>query len=428
MEYNKFEKCIAKILDKYPYMRWILKFLYQRLSYIVYHNKNFSYELHPKACIKSILWKDKSNFEAFFGYYDKSPWSYDGKYYLVHIFDKQCKNKVKIGVYDCESGNLNIIDRTSAFNFQQGAMLRWLNQNSYNIIYNTVKNGNLIAKIKNIISQKETRTISMPIQTVNYEGTEALTLNYKRLDKIRPEYGYNVIVENFSPDIPYDKDGIWRINFNTGKAKLITNLAELIALNHNKFMDKSQHKINHIMYSPTGKRFVFMHRWIGPYGKFSRLYTSNIDGTDIYCLADDRMISHYFWVDDEYLVVYARKDPIGDKYFLFKDKTDQFKIIGDNILSVYGDGHPYICPNKEWMVIDTYPNKARIRELILFNLKTEKKIVVGKFFAPWKYDGYYRCDLHPRWSPDGAKISIDSVHEGFRNSYIIDVSRIVKNE
>lgn len=115
------------------------------------------------------------------------------------------------------------------------------------------------------------------------------------------------------------------------------------------------------------------------------------------------MVSYYFLVDDEYLVVYARKDSIGDKYFLFKDKTDQFKIIGNNILGVYGDGYPHICSNKEWMVIDAYPNKARIREPILFNLKTEKKIVVGKFFASWKYDGYYRFDLHPRRSSDEKK-------------------------
>ena len=124
---------------------------------------------------------------------------------------------------------MNITDEIPTFNFQQGAILRWLNKSSYNIIYNNVKNTNLIAKIKNVISKKEIKKISISVQTVNYEVTEALTLNYKRLDKIRPEYGYNVSVENFSPDMSYDKDGIWRINFNTGKSKLIINLAELIS-------------------------------------------------------------------------------------------------------------------------------------------------------------------------------------------------------
>lgn len=55
----------------------------------------------------------------------------------------------------------------------------------------------------------------------------------------------------------------------------------------------------------------------------------------------------------------------------------------------------------------------------------KKWLLLSKFFGPLEDDGYYRCDLHPRWSPDGTKVSIDSTHESFRNSYIIDVSEII---
>ena len=225
----------------------------------------------------------------------------------------------------------------------------------------------------------------------------------------------------------YEEDGIWRIDLETGESELILSLAHFISLNHNKTMDKSPHKINHIMYSPLGKRFVFMHRWIGPYGKIDRLYTANTDGSELYCLADDKMVSHYFWLDDKHLIAWARKEPVGDKYLLLKDNSNDFEMIGKDILNIYGDGHPHVHPGKKWIITDTYPNKARIRELLLYNLKTNRLLAVGAFLSPLKYHKACRCDLHPRWNPDGTKISIDSAHEGFRNSYIIDVTNLFQN-
>ena len=121
-----------------------------------------------------------------------------------------------------------------------------------------------------------------------------------------------------------------------------------------------------------------------------------------------------------------RKKGNGDKYFLIKDKSDEFKVIGGNSLDIFSDGHPSISPNKEWIVTDTYLDKARMRKLILFNMKTEERIIIASLFAPWIYDGSYRCDFHPRWNPNGTKISIDSAHEGYRNSYIIDITEIVE--
>jgi len=42
------------------------------------------------------------------------------------------------------------------------------------------------------------------------------------------------------------------------------------------------------------------------------------------------------------------------------------------------------------------------------------------------YLGERRCDLHPRASPDGRTVSIDSIHGGDgRQLYLLDVSGIV---
>ena len=37
-----------------------------------------------------------------------------------------------------------------------------------------------------------------------------------------------------------------------------------------------------------------------------------------------------------------------------------------------------------------------------------------------------RSDLHPRWNRDGTQICFDSVHEGTRQVYVLNVKEIVE--
>jgi len=149
------------------------------------------------------------------------------------------------------------------------------------------------------------------------------------------------------------------------------------------------------------------------------------EGGNLKILLDDKMVSHYSWIDDNSVLAYARREPLGDKYYLINTDSLEYEIVGDGVLDIYGDGHPSYSPDKRWMITDTYPDKARMRYLILYDTIANRAKIIGRFFSPWKYDGYYRCDLHPRWSPDGKNISIDSTHEGFRGSYIVDLSDLI---
>ena len=61
----------------------------------------------------------------------------------------------------------------------------------------------------------------------------------------------------------------------------------------------------------------------------------------------------------------------------------------------------------------------------LYNVATGERIELAEFHAAARFTGDIRCDLHPRWSLDGKAISIDSVHEGSRQIYLVDVADIV---
>ncbi|MGE8489870.1 MAG: hypothetical protein ACN6OQ_16090, partial [Paraburkholderia nemoris] len=60
----------------------------------------------------------------------------------------------------------------------------------------------------------------------------------------------------------------------------------------------------------------------------------------------------------------------------------------------------------------------------LFDTKAGLRYDIGSFYTPPDLKKENRCDLHPRWRRDGRAVCIDSVHEGERQMYVIDVSAI----
>ena len=424
--YNPLERRIAQTLDNLPQLKQIAKTSYQYLNFYLKGDRNFKLALHPQVKIYTPWYWSKAESQLgdlFFGYYDKTPWSSDMSRFVCHRLKDN--TKVEIVAFDCNKQKATLVGTSATWSSQQGSMVQWLDNER--VIFNDLVENKLAAKIVDLSEETE-KIIYFPIQTIHPNRQEALSLNYKRLDRLRPEYGYTVAANNFDSNSPLKEDGIWHIDLESGKGELVINLESLTDYQPRPEMTNADHKVNHIMYSPQGTKFVFMHRWLGNQGKFSRLYVANADGNNLKLLLDERMVSHYSWRDEENLLVWARTKEKGDRYYLINIVTGERKVIGEGILDVYGDGHPSFSLNKRWILTDTYPDKSRKQHLLLYELSTEKLIEVGSFFAPLKFSNANRCDLHPRWSPDGNAVSIDSTYEGQRMTYILDVSAIVNSE
>jgi len=57
---------------------------------------------------------------------------------------------------------------------------------------------------------------------------------------------------------------------------------------------------------------------------------------------------------------------------------------------------------------------------------TGKRVELGGFHQPQDFEWEWRCDLHPRFSPDGKSVVIDSTHGGDgRQMYLVDISGCV---
>jgi len=405
-KYNNIERKLIKLFDCCPGLRAGIKFVYQYICYFL-NKKNYQYKLYPGLKLQ----KD-SDKRSFWGYYDKSP-EREGKI-LYHRFKTTGSTALVDIMLDNEK-----ISESKTWNWQQGAMTTWLDDE--NIIHNDFDGDKYISKIVNI-KTKNAKIVDFPVYAVSKDGKFALSLNFSRLARLRPDYGY--FNRDFAHIPRYDEnDGIYKIDPEKNRSDLIVSFRDLAGFKPVKSMEDAWHKVNHIDIASDNKRFIFLHRWFATNGKkYSRLITADTDGKNLYCLAGDEMVSHACWKDNNKIVCRAEKENLGEKYFLFTDRTEDFEIIGEGILTE--DGHPSV--NGKWLLTDTYPDKSRMSRILLFDMENSELIEIGEFFCPIEYYGQIRCDLHPRWGLDRNSITFDAVFEGERSIYKIDLTGILK--
>ncbi|MHB8900415.1 MAG: hypothetical protein ACYC6Y_16815, partial [Thermoguttaceae bacterium] len=107
-------------------------------------------------------------------------------------------------------------------------------------------------------------------------------------------------------------------------------------------------------------------------------------------------------------------------HVLFTAGKDDYVRLGRGLLDF--DGHGVFSSDGQWMATDTYPDKLGERKLMVLRMSDQALLPLGGYFVPEIYrETYSRCDLHPRWRPDGKMLAFNSVHEGSRQVYVIDV-------
>ncbi|MDP6506630.1 MAG: hypothetical protein QF886_23595, partial [Planctomycetota bacterium] len=357
----------------------------------------------------------------YFGYYDKCPWDSSGRYFLsmeVDFIDRPPTpdDKASIGMMDLESGEWIPLDETLAWNWQQSTMLQWLGDScDGRIVYNVREDDQYRSLIRNVHTG-ETRILPRPIYAASRDGKSAVTLNFSRVNRTRPGYGYNGVPDDWQGELHPSEDGIYWQNLETGDNRLIITLDQIVNIGHDDTMDGAEHWFNHLQFCRDDSRFLFLHRWRkGERGSYTRLFTAYPDGSDIRCIADHELVSHFDWKDGKHILAWARKYDVGDFFFLYEDQSENYEIIGEGVM--VQDGHCSYSPDESWILNDTYPDSESMRTLYLYHPGSNQRFDVGRFLSPPEISGEIRCDLHPRWNRDGTRVCFDSAHEGERQIY-----------
>ena len=208
-----------------------------------------------------------------------------------------------------------------------------------------------------------------------------------------------------------------------GKVTPLLTYRDLAAFETRPEMEDAEHKVNHLMISPDGNRFMVLHRWFKNKVKYTRLVTCDMDGGNLYNLSDDNFVSHCCWKNNCEIISYLNRKDGGKGYYLLRDRSENCERLWSQLAM---DGHPTCSPDGNFVVTDTYPNRRRIQSLYVMNGKRVKRI--ARVFSPFKYGGDTRCDLHPRWNADGTQICFDASLLGKRCVCIVDVQNIYKKK
>jgi len=416
--YSSWEKKISAILSKCPWLKKQIKINYSKFVYRK-RRKTYSFKSDYKITVVH-----NSIFETFFGYYDKKPVSDTEKKFIFHISQYTSKrspkknSSISIALLS-DKLSVPFLVATSSYNWQQGSRALWLD--SRNFIFNDfcLSTKDYISRVFNADNQMEVKRFDLPVQDA-FKKDYFLSLNYRRLMSLRPDYGYGNLPPLSRAELSdVENDGIWRVEFDSGRHKLLISLAEMCAVAPKPEFAQAFHKVNHVMISPSGKKFIFLHRYYLGRRRFDRLMLADAGGGKMRLLSDRDMVSHCCWVDDNAVLGYLRGPGDKDAYWVIDVASGDFSHVANGALDSYGDGHPHV--HGDWFVTDTYPDKARMQHLLLCNWKTGEVRELGEFFHGFEYSGESRCDLHPRFSPDGKRIFFDSVFDGKRRLYVMDL-------
>jgi hypothetical protein len=365
-----------------------------------------------------------------FSYYDKQQFDPSGRYALGMEVTFQHRSPrpddvIGVGMVDTADGDRWIpVGESRAWGWQQGCMLQWLPGHDGEVIWNDREGDRFVAHILNVHTGAR-RTIPSPVYAVSPDGREAVTPDFRRINDTRPGYGYAGPPDPYRDERAPEDSGIWRVDLETGERTLIVSLAQIAALPypHDDLSD-CKHWFNHLLYNTNGSRFVFLHRWRREAGFHTRMLTAAPDGSDIHVVDDYGETSHYIWRDPTHILAWAWHPSHEAAFYLLEDGTREVEVVGPGVMT--RNGHCTYLPGNAWILNDAYPDEERLQRLYLYHVAEGRKVPLGAFYAPPEFTGEWRCDLHPRSSPDGTRVTIDSAHAGGgRQMYLLEIDSIV---
>ncbi|MBP7051045.1 MAG: hypothetical protein KBE65_08530 [Phycisphaerae bacterium] len=373
---------------------------------------------------------------TWFGYYDKTPFSGDDNKILAMAMTyrkdwskRAASFPVKVGWFDWSSvvsgrAEFHQFGETATWSWQQGCMLQWFPKDLDRLVlYNRLVEGKYGCVIQCVFTRDVVKSYDLPIYAIDPAGRWGVTLNFSRLERLRPGYGYANLPDETAAEACPDGDGIWQVDLETGSHELLLSLRQVADFRPLPSMAGVPHYINHLLFSPNGKRIVFLHLWIPEGGRRNRLMLYDFADGSLHVLDDAAMASHFNWLADDRLICFRYPHEGSRGYYVYTVSSDHAVQCTPMHTMPSEDGHPSLSPCGERLVTDAYPDRLGDQALYVYSVRQKVLGEVGRFFSPFRYQGPQRCDLHPRWDRAAGRVCFDSALRRKRVIVVLDLDR-----
>ena len=390
-----------------------------------------------------IISPANDGYHYFFGYYDLQPLDSSGRMHLAHrvgFMDRlpEAGDVAELGAIDLDSGEFVKYADTTAWNFQQGAMLRRIFDDRH-IIYNVRDDSfpsGFGAEIRDIATG-ETRRLPAPIADLSRDGSHALSVNFSRIFDFRPGYGYAGRPDPFRDVNAPETDGVFLMDVASGSVELIADYARIRREFPQPPYSDGKLMVNHITFNPSGTKFLFLLRNFplpGENGWKTQLIVSDLEG-NMRLITDYCLNSHYYWKNDREILIFS-SGGFGEKtnglWLMDAENGERTLLSGDNPTF---DIHCIYSPDGRYIIGDSYPSTSAARDFTPKEAGATRSLwlidtATGRMTEPVRVKTVIpsiidiRCDLHVRWSPDGSFVTFDSTHTGQRTIVRVDAAEL----
>jgi hypothetical protein len=352
--------------------------------------------------------------DAFLGFHDVSPWNTEGKKIAFHQTLERSRriitpeDEVEIGYLDLHTGRKKIIDKTPAFNWQQGSRLQWVGSSDV-LCYNIFVNGNLQSCFFDCVSGEKSH-LPVPVYSIDGRGEYLVTTNFAVIEKYMSGYGY---VGNYTEKSPSGSFSVWSV----GSKQMVFSISLDELSSAGLQLTQDNYFISHFQFSPDGKTIAFFVRqevdkdWYQTY-----FLTCDLLTRQLRYLAKVKEATHFAWMDNRNLLVFM-KSAVVSAFHRLCIMTGEVSAI--KALAELPDGHPFLDGGQ--LVIDSYPDARRNQNLYIFDPSSDALRKINSSHSPFGYSGYSRVDMHPKLRLADGLVAFDASNLRRHSVYICEI-------